>query len=140
LAAPAVRAQEAPAPGPTAGADSCIGKARLRGLGFEQNGSVLDLGDTVILDLVAEVIRERCAGRTVVIEGHTDVWGAAEYNRKLSERRAESVRRYLVERGVPAEQLRVEGFGEDQPLTTDPSREAQVLNRRVTLRVEPTGR
>jgi OOP family OmpA-OmpF porin len=48
------------------------------------------------------------------------------------------VKDYLVGRGVPAEQLRTEGLGEDQPLTTDPSLEAQALNRRVTLRVEPT--
>jgi outer membrane protein OmpA-like peptidoglycan-associated protein len=120
--------------------DTCIGKARLRGLAFDQNDSVLDGEDSVILDLVAEVIRERCSGRTIVIEGHTDVWGDAEYNRRLSERRAESVKEYLVERGIPAEQLRVEGFGADRPITTDPSRKAQALNRRVTLRAEPAGR
>ena len=140
LAAPPLRAQEAAAPEVAEDANSCVGKARLHGLGFEQNGAVLGSDDAVILDLMAEVIRDQCAGKTIVIEGHTDVWGAPEYNRRLSERRAESVQEYLVEHGVPAEQLRIEAFGEDQPLTTDPSREAQALNRRITLRVEPTGR
>ena len=114
-----------------------MGKARLHGLGFDQNDSVLGSDDAVILDLVVELIREQCAGKIILIEGHTDVWGDPDYNRELSERRAEAVKAYLVERGIPAEQLRVEGHGEDQPLTTDPSREAQALNRRVTLRAEP---
>jgi outer membrane protein OmpA-like peptidoglycan-associated protein len=140
LAAPALRAEEPAAPEAAEDADSCVGKARLHGLGFAKDGAVLGSEDAVILDLVAEVIRDQCAGKTVVIEGHTDVTGAPEYNRRLSERRAESVKEYLVEHGVPAGQLRVEGLGEDQPLTTDPSREAQALNRRITLRVEPTGR
>ena len=140
LAAPAARAGEPAAPAAAEDGGACVGKARLRGLGFDPNGSVLGGEDAVILDLVAELIRERCAGKILVIEGHTDVWGAAEYNRRLSERRAESVKRYLVERGVPGEQLRVEGLGESRPLTSDPSREAQALNRRVTLRVEPAER
>jgi OOP family OmpA-OmpF porin len=140
LAAPPARAQEAAAPETAEDADSCVGEARLHGLGFDQNGSLLGSEDAVILDLVAELIRERCSGKTIVIEGHTDVWGDPEYNRRLSERRAEAVKDYLVGRGVPAEQLRTEGLGEDQPLTTDPSREAQALNRRVTLRAEPDGR
>jgi OOP family OmpA-OmpF porin len=118
-------------------AGGCVGKARLRGLGFDREGSVVRDEDAVILDLVAEVIRESCAGKVVVIEGHTDVSGSPEYNQRLSERRAESVKQYLVEHGVPAEQLRTEGFGESRPLTTDPSPEAQELNRRITLRAEP---
>jgi OOP family OmpA-OmpF porin len=131
--------QEGAAPEAAQGAESCVGQARLRGLGFDSNGSVLQDEDAVILDLVADVIRDRCAGRTLVIEGHTDVWGDPEYNRRLSERRAEAVKDYLVERGIPAEQLRVEGLGEDHPLTTDPARSAQALNRRITLRSEPGG-
>ena len=140
LAALGGQAVEPATPEAAEDGETCIGKARLRGLDFGRGDSVLGSEDAVILDLVAELIRERCAGKTIVIEGHTDVWGAAEHNRRLSERRAESVRRYLVERGVPGEQLRVEGLGESRPLTTDPSREAQALNRRVTLRVEPVER
>ena len=139
FAATALRAEDPPAPAGEEAA-SCTGKARLYGLGFDQNDAVLGRDDAVILDLVAEVIREQCAGKTLVIEGHTDVWGDPEYNRRLSERRAEAVKDYLVGRGVPAEQLRTEGLGEDQPLSTHPSREAQALNRRVTLRAEPAGR
>jgi outer membrane protein OmpA-like peptidoglycan-associated protein len=136
-----VRAQN-PAPSLEASpaeAGGCVGKARLRGLGFDHDGSVVRDEDAVILDLVAEVIRESCAGKVVVIEGHTDVSGSPEYNLRLSEQRAESVKRYLVGQGVPAGQLRIEAVGESRPLTTDPSPEAQQLNRRVTLRSEPAG-
>ena len=59
--------------------------------------------------------------------------GSEEQNQKLSERRAEAVKSYLVERGVPADQLRAVGYGESRPITTDPSPEAQKVNRRVTL-------
>jgi OOP family OmpA-OmpF porin len=134
-----VRAQD-PAPSLEASPaqpGSCVGKARLRGLGFDRSGHVVRDEDSVILDLVAEVILESCAGKIVVIEGHADVSGSPEYNQRLSEQRAESVKRYLVGRGVPPGQLRTEGFGESRPLTTDRSPEAQALNRRVTLRAEP---
>lgn len=139
LAAPELQAQETPAPAASEDAESCVGKARLRGLGFDSNGTALEADDAVILDLVAEVIRDQCAGRVIVIEGHTDVWGEPDYNRALSERRAETVKDALVERGVPAQQLRAVGLGEDHPVTTDPARDAQALNRRITLRAEPGG-
>lgn len=138
LSSPALTEDAAPPQAASPGeAETCVGKARLRGLGFDREGSVVRDEDAVILDLVAELIRESCAGKVVVIEGHTDVSGSPEYNQRLSERRAESVKRYIVEQGVPAEQLRTEGFGESRPLTTDPSPEAQALNRRITLRAEP---
>ena len=118
-------------------AGSCVGNVRLHGLGFARDGVEVPPDDAIVLDAVAPIIRESCAGRTVVIEGHTDVSGSLEYNQRLSERRADVVKHLLVERGVPAEQLRTEGLGESRPVTTDPSPEAQARNRRITLRVGP---
>jgi hypothetical protein len=118
-------------------AGSCVGTVRLHGLGFVRDGVEVPPDDAIVLDAVAQMIRESCTGRTVVIEGHTDVSGSLEVNQRLSERRAEVVKRLLVERGVPAEQLRTEGLGESRPVTTDPSPEAQARNRRITLRVGP---
>jgi outer membrane protein OmpA-like peptidoglycan-associated protein len=129
----AARAQAPQAEAAPEDAGDCVGKARLRGLSFENGGSEIAPIDQVMLDPVAEVIKTRCVGKTITIEGHTSISGSPEYNQKLSERRAESVKRYLVSRGVPAEQLRAVGYGESRPLTTDPSPEAQKLNRRVTL-------
>lgn len=131
--APAAARAQAPQAPAQEDAGDCVGKARLRGLTFGNGGSEIAPVDQVMLDPVAEVIKTRCVGKTITIEGHTSISGSPEYNQKLSERRAESVKRYLVSRGVPAEQLRAVGYGESRPLTTDPSPEAQKVNRRVTL-------
>jgi OmpA-OmpF porin, OOP family len=118
---------------PTGEAEDCVGKARLRGLVFADGGSEIEKPDQAVLDLVAEAIKTRCAGKTITIEGHTSVSGSPESNQQLSERRAQAVERYLIERGVPASQLRAVGYGESRPITTDASPEAQKVNRRVTL-------
>lgn len=55
----------------------------------------------------------------VVAVGHTDRIGSESYNQKLSERRAQSVKDFLVGQGVPAERIYIEGRGESQPVTTD---------------------
>jgi outer membrane protein OmpA-like peptidoglycan-associated protein len=132
-APPAARADAPQAEAASEDAGDCVGKARLRGLVFANGGSKLSSVDQVMLDPVADAIKTRCVGKTITIEGHTSISGSPAYNQKLSERRAEAVKRYLVSRGVPAEQLRVVGYGESRPLTKDPSPEAQKVNRRVTL-------
>jgi OmpA-OmpF porin, OOP family len=68
------------------------------------------------------------------IGGHTDSIGDAGYNQWLSEQRAASVKRYLVGQGVNAEQLRVVGYGEDQPVDTNKTRQGRAHNRRVVLK------
>jgi OOP family OmpA-OmpF porin len=113
----------------------CLGKARLRG-GFAYKAEDIEPGAAVVLDLIAQTIERECGGKTILIEGHTDLVGGPEFNQRLSERRAENVKRYLVGRGVPAAQLRTIGYGETRPLSTDPSPEAQALNRRVTFVVQ----
>ncbi|RZL00596.1 MAG: OmpA family protein [Rubrivivax sp.] len=55
----------------------------------------------------------------VVAVGHTDRVGSESYNQKLSERRAQSVKDFLVAQGVPADRIYIEGRGESQPVTTD---------------------
>ena len=137
LAVPLAAAAAEPAdvsPAPAAGeAESCVGKARLRGLVFGNDGAEIAKPDQVMLDVVADAIKTRCAGKTITIEGHTSVSGSAEHNQRLSERRAKAVEAYLVSKGVSASQLKVVGYGSSRPLTTDPSPEAQKVNRRVTL-------
>jgi len=133
LSARAQADDPAPAAAEAENAGDCVGKARLRGLLFSHDGSEIKPVDEVMLDPVAEVIKTRCAGKIITIEGHTSLSGSPEYNQQLSERRAEAVMRYLIARGVPAEQLRAVGYGESRPITTDPSPEAQKVNRRVTL-------
>jgi len=55
----------------------------------------------------------------VLVTGHTDRIGSAEYNQKLSERRADAVRDYLVSKGVPKDRVETIGMGEKQPVITE---------------------
>lgn len=81
------------------------------------------------------------AGTTasVIIEGFTDDIGSEEYNDRLGLRRAESVRDYLVERGVAPERLSVVSFGESRPVATNDTPEGRAKNRRVELRIRTNG-
>jgi OmpA-OmpF porin, OOP family len=67
--------------------------------------------------------------------GHTDAQGEASYNQRLSERRAASVRQYLVDSGIDAGRLKSAGFGESRPLAAGSSLEAHARNRRVELNI-----
>jgi OmpA-OmpF porin, OOP family len=120
----------------TTGAPTCEGKARLRGLAFDKDGSVIDPVGATVLDVVVEGIKVRCPTQHFVIEGHTDLSGSPQHNQTLSEHRAEAVKRYLVEHGIAADRLTTVGYGSSRPLTTDPSPTAQAMNRRVTLVVQ----
>ena len=69
---------------------------------------------------------------TAVIEGHTDNVDTAEYNQKLSEARANSVRQYLIENfGIKASRLTAVGYGETKPIASNKTEEGRQKNRRV---------
>jgi outer membrane protein OmpA-like peptidoglycan-associated protein len=72
-------------------------------------------------------------GLTLQIEGHTDSVGGDDFNQQLSERRADSVRDYLAEAGVPASSITAHGFGKTQPVASNDSAEGRQRNRRVEL-------
>lgn len=75
---------------------------------------------------------------TISINGHTDDVGTADYNQKLSERRAQAVHDYLVTAGIDEGILTVEGFGKTQPLVKGTSDQARAKNRRVELGIVNT--
>ena len=72
-------------------------------------------------------------GRNIVIEGHTCNIGTAEYNLALGERRASSVRDYLLSRGVATGRLEVRSYGEERPRNDNSREETRRLNRRAAL-------
>jgi len=74
-------------------------------------------------------------GSRIAIEGHTDVRGDATYNQALSQRRAESVRTWLIARGVAATRLSATGAGEARPLKTGNTEADHQANRRVEIRI-----
>jgi outer membrane protein OmpA-like peptidoglycan-associated protein len=69
----------------------------------------------------------------VLVQGYTDNQGPAEYNRGLAQRRAQVVKRFLVDLGVPETAIKMVTVGQEGALCDDPSQECQELNRRVHL-------
>lgn len=67
----------------------------------------------------------------VTIEGHTDSVGGAAYNKKLSQRRADSVKKYMVDKGIDANRLTAIGFGLDKPIAPNATAAGREKNRRV---------
>ena len=74
---------------------------------------------------------------TISIEGHTDNTGTANYNRILSQRRANAVADILVNNGVPPARLRTVGRGEDEPVASNLSATGRAQNRRVEIVIRP---
>ncbi|MGH8559397.1 MAG: OmpA family protein [Methylococcales bacterium] len=72
---------------------------------------------------------------TVEVAGYTDSVGSYDYNRRLSERRAQSVADYLVSLGVPAGKLSSKGFGPDDPVASNDTDAGRAQNRRVELHI-----
>ncbi len=71
----------------------------------------------------------------ISVEGHTDNVGSDDYNQRLSEQRAGSVRDYLVDQGVPDGRVTAAGFGKSQPKTSNDTPEGRQLNRRVEIHI-----
>ena len=69
----------------------------------------------------------------VAVEGHTDSVGSDEYNQELSEHRAQSVRDYFVQQGIPAGAIEARGFGKSEPIASNDTAEGRQQNRRVEL-------
>ncbi|MEZ5066160.1 MAG: OmpA family protein [bacterium] len=105
----------------------------LEGVNFETNSDVLTGGSMEILDGVAESLKAWPEVR-VEVGGHTDSQGNDSYNLKLSEKRAQSVMRYLISRGVGAGQLEAKGYGETAPVADNGTSDGRAKNRRVELK------
>jgi OOP family OmpA-OmpF porin len=83
-----------------------------------------------ILDAVADVLKTN-PNIKIDVQGHTDNKGAADYNKKLSDRRAASVKKYLVGKGVDASRLVSHGYGAEMPIVPNTTDQNRALNRRV---------
>ena len=98
---------------------------------FRSNDATLLPGAQGRLDQVASALVAK--GRSVVVEGHTDSRGSQATNQSLSQRRAESVRTYLVSRGFPVEKIVAQGLGPERPIADNTSAEGRANNRRVEI-------
>lgn len=105
----------------------------LRGVSFELDSARLEPNAKIILDEISERLH---AYPDVIVEigGHTCTIGGEQHNQSLSEKRAESVRDYLISEGISADRLSVRGYGSSQPAYSNTTDEGRRLNRRVELR------
>jgi outer membrane protein OmpA-like peptidoglycan-associated protein len=73
----------------------------------------------------------------MVVEGHTDSQGSVDFNQNLSLQRAQSVRDYLVSRGIAADRISANGLGSTRPIAPNNNPEGRANNRRVEIIVQP---
>lgn len=102
---------------------------------FKFNKSDIDPRSFELLDDVAAVINEVPEKLHFRVEGHTDSKGSNRYNKKLSQRRADSVANYLKKKGVKAGRLDPVGFGEERPIDSNRTADGRARNRRVEFNV-----
>lgn len=106
----------------------------LNGVNFNTGSAALTDGAKQVLDGVVETLRSQRAS-LIEIAGHTDSRGDAQSNLALSQKRAESVRDYLIERGITASRLTARGYGEYEPIASNDTAGGREENRRVEFRV-----
>ncbi len=102
---------------------------------FAFDSSELKSGGTITLDRLVTFLNQY-PERRVAIEGHTDNVGSNDYNQQLSQRRAESVSRYLQNKGIAIARLDAKGMGKDAPLVSNDSESGRQQNRRVELIID----
>lgn len=122
-----------PSPTPPVAAPSCNFAGEVLDIEFANDKASLRAGSAESLDRAASRIRG-CPEAQITIGGYTSSPGAEDYNQNLSERRASTVRDYLVGQGVGAGQLDAKGYGEADPIATNATAEGRAKNRRVELR------
>ncbi len=125
--APAPAPAPKPAPVPVKQAISIQAEAL-----FDFDKSVLKpAGKTAIDEAIAKM--KQVDVEMVIAIGHTDSIGTDAYNQKLSERRATTVKEYMVSQGIPAAKITISGKGETQPVASNKTNDGRAKNRRVEI-------
>ncbi|MCH8060166.1 MAG: OmpA family protein, partial [Proteobacteria bacterium] len=107
---------------------------RLPGVNFETNSDRLLPGSLPVLNDAAATLRMH-PDLIIEVAGHTDSAGSAVHNEGLSERRANTVRDYLIRNGARVKNLTSRGYGEAQPIADNATADGRARNRRVELRI-----
>jgi OOP family OmpA-OmpF porin len=116
---------------------------------FDYNRATIRPESDAVLTAVLNIMQKYPDIKRVLVEGHTDSRGSAVYNKGLSQRRADSVMKWLTSKGVEAARLSAVGFGMERPIATNDTDEGRQTNRRVQFiilerdksdtKVEPAG-
>jgi OOP family OmpA-OmpF porin len=129
--APAAAASPAPAPTPVAASSKVTYAADAF---FDFNKSVIKPEAKAKLDDLVDKIKAINL-EVIIAVGHTDAVGSDEYNQKLSMRRSNAVKAYLINKGVDKTRIYTEGKGEKQPVADNSTKEGRAKNRRVEIEV-----
>ncbi|MDR1834727.1 MAG: OmpA family protein [Fusobacteriaceae bacterium] len=89
-----------------------------------------------VLDDIADVLIQYPESR-IIVAGHTDSDGSADYNQDLSEKRANSVKNYLRQQGVQSRRITAVGYGESEPVSSNSTARGKARNRRVEIEILP---
>jgi OOP family OmpA-OmpF porin len=125
---------DSPADKPVDAEGCTIVSVVLKNVQFESNSSELTAGSSEALDKAVASMNQYDHLR-IEIQAHTDNTGDAVYNQSLSQKRAESVRDYMVDKGIAADRMEVKGYGESKPIADNNTREGRAANRRVELKI-----
>ena len=106
----------------------------MQGIQFENGKATIKPTSYKILDQVAKVFIDNPT-YIIEIQGHTDNVGNYQYNVDLSEKRAQSVRDYLIKHGVSATRMTAHGYGPDKPIADNNTKQGRTLNRRVEFKI-----
>ncbi len=120
-----------PAPAPAPKPDLNIDQVKIQ---FDFNSSVLKTDSYATLDQLASQIKS--SNHTYLLNGYASIEGTAEHNLILSRDRANAVKTYLVNAGIPAGNLKTKGFGTKHPVADNSTEEGRILNRRVEIKTK----
>ena len=109
-------------------------KKAMSGIQFENAKATIKPNSYKILNDIAKIFIDNPT-YIVEVQGHTDNVGKYDYNMDLSERRAQAVRTYLINQGVPAERLTAHGYGPDRPIDDNKTKAGRAKNRRVEFNI-----
>lgn len=108
----------------------------MKGIEFDTASDQIKPAGASVLDEAAKALTAN-ADANIEISGHTDDRGAAKSNLALSQRRADSVKKYLTAKGIPAARMTPKGYGPTQPVADNATDEGRARNRRIEFRVIP---
>lgn len=111
---------------------------RLTSVGFSSGKADLPEKAVPLMEKV-KAVAASLGAQQVVVEGHTDATGSPEVNSKLSQKRAESVKNFLVESGIENNKVAAVGYGNERPVSSNKTKEGRAQNRRVDVVILPEG-
>ena len=106
----------------------------MQGIEFETGKAIIKPKSYAILDKIAETFIEN-SHYVIEVQGHTDITGKAELNKRLSDKRAHAVMDYLVNKGVDANRMTAVGYGPDMPIADNKTKAGRQKNRRVEFKI-----